>query len=208
MKGQLSNTLVVQGILICLLLGVAPLVFAGPYVDYRVSNLLGDSQATRQFNQRFSFSPYRADLLAPSFHELRQEIDTVSLLSDWHPGHGLFRLSVGVLYRPGDKKQNQLKQPYRIQTHPADIKTSFSRLAADGTSPYAGLGWGNNLWQESRLGFNVDMGVLYQPDERLLGNQAITSFEENAKFSDNDFLQIIEDFELAPVFSLGVSYSF
>lgn len=213
MKGQTPKTRIryaQQGIAMCLLFVVVSPVFAGPYVDYAVPGLLGNSQTTRQFNQRFGFSSslYRDDLLAPSFSELQREIDTVSLLSDWHPGHGLFRLSAGVLYQPEDHKQKYLKQPYHIPFPHPNIETGFSGLATDGASPYVGLGWGNNLWQGSKLGFNVDMGVLYQPDESLLDDQAIASFEENAKSSDNGFLRTLEDLELAPVFSLGVSYSF
>ena len=213
MKGQISETVVrqaQQGILICLLFGVMAPGFAGPYVDYGVSNLLGNSQATRQFNQRFGFSSslYRDGLLAPSFFELQQEIDTVSLLSDWHPGHGLFRLSAGVLYQPEDKKQKHHKQPYQLPLLLPNIESGFSGLAADGVSPYVGFGWGNNMWQGSQLGFNFDMGVLYHPDESLLNDQTIASFEENAKSSGSSFLQTLEDLELAPVFSLGVSYNF
>lgn len=213
MKGQISKVTIrqaQQGILLCLFFVVLSPVLADHYVDYSVPNLRGNSQATQQFNQRFGFSSslYRDDLLASSFSELQREIDTVSLLSDWHPGHGLFRLSAGVLYQLADHKQNHLKQPYHIPFLHPNIETGFSGLATDGASPYVGLGWGSNLWQKSKLGFNVDMGVLYQPDESLLGDQAIASFKENAKSSDNGFLQTLEDLELAPVFSLGLSYSF
>ncbi|HID81991.1 MAG TPA: hypothetical protein EYH06_01375 [Chromatiales bacterium] len=213
MKGQTSKSIIrhaQQGILICLFFGVVIPAFAGPYVDYGVSNLLENSQATRQFNQRFGFSSslYHDDIIASSFFELQREIDTVSLLSDWYPRHGLFRLSAGVLYQPEDIKQKQHKQPFQLPLLLPNIETGFSGLSTDGVSPYVGLGWGNNQWQGSKLGFNVDMGVLYQPDERLLDNKAVDAYRENTKPSANNFLRSLEDLELSPVFSLGVSYNF
>ncbi len=213
MKGQTSKTVIrhtQQGILMCLLFAVAATGFAGPYADYGVSSLLKNSQLTQQFNQRFGFSSslYHDDLIAPSFFELQREIDTVSLLSDWHPRHGLFRLSAGVLYQPEDEKQKHRRASYQIPLLLPNIEAGFSGMATDGVSPYVGLGWGNNQSQGSKLGFNVDMGVLYQPDERLLDDQSVAPYKENAESSGNNFLRSLEDLELSPVFSLGVSYSF
>ena len=207
---SLSDRLIRQIILMLMFLAFAPLSTAEPYVDYGVSGPLTDTQTTRQFNQRFGFSSslYRDDLLVPTPLELQQELDTVSVLSDWHPGQGLFRLSAGVLYHPGDEKQKRLRQPYQIQRYLPNIKSGFSGVTTDGLSPYVGFGWGNDLWQRSKLGFNVDMGVLYQPDERLLTEQGGLAFDTKAKSSDSDFLRSLEALELSPVFSLGVSYSF
>jgi|GEM_PF-5105520 len=207
MKAQTSKTVIwVAGLI--MLITAAPSIFAGPYVDYDVSKLMGNVQAARQFNQRFGFSSslYRDDLLVSPLLELQQDIDTVSLLSDWHPGHGLFRLSAGVLYQTKEGKQMHIKQPYQISFQVPNIDTGFSGLSTDGASPYLGFGWGNNHWQGSKLGFNVDMGVLYQPDESLLDNQAVASFNENS--SDKNIRHKLKELELEPVFSLGLSYNF
>ena len=194
-------------IAVVLWLVAAVSAFAGPYVDYEVSSLVKEGQAVQRFNQRFGFSSslYRDNLLAPSF-ELRREIDTISLLSDWYPGLGLFRLSAGVLYQPEDAAQKHSEQPYRIKLLSPDSETGFPGLGIAGVAPYVGVGWGRKQRGGSKLGFNLDMGALYQPDQTLLGEQGVASARKDS--GGGQFLRELEALELSPVFSLGLSYNF
>lgn len=188
--------------LICLILFFcfSQPVLPGPLINYGIANLMGNDQiTTRQFNQRFGFnaSYYYEDLIsAPQL--LIEEVDGLSLLSDWHPGKGTFRLSAGVLYQPEQASNTS----YGLSLSQPDMAGGLARVSNDGVSHYVGLGWGSNLKQQSQLGYNLDMGLLYQPDRRLL--------EPAADFGhdDRNLNSQLESLELSPVFSLGVSYNF
>ena len=158
-----------------------------------------DQITTRQFNQRFGFnaSYYYDDLIsAPQL--LMEEVDGLSLLSDWHPGKGVFRLSAGVLYQAEQASNTD----YGLSLLQPNVAGGLARISDDGVSHYVGLGWGSNLKQQSQLDYNLDMGVLYQPDRRLLKPVADSSLAGRSLNSQ------LESLDLSPVFSFGVSYNF
>jgi len=167
-------------IFICLLLS-SQLIAAESLYDYSISNLLENDQATtRQFNQRFGFNATEFHDNLMSSPELSLEhLDNLSLLSDWHPGKGFFRLSAGLLFQP----KNTKSPSYALPILKPNVTSGFMRVGEDGVLPYVGMGLGSNIRQESQIDI---------------------SFTDSGTGSGNR----LDDHGLQPVVSFGVSYSF
>jgi hypothetical protein len=80
--------------------------------------------------------------------EERREEDTIraagSLLLDWHPGGGAFRLSGGLAL---------------VHTELAVSSSTGRTSGSNGLTSYFGVGWGNPLRRGSRWSFLVDVGA-------------------------------------------------
>jgi hypothetical protein len=114
-----------------------------------------------------------------------------SVLLDWHPGGGAFRLSGGLAL---------------VRTELAG-SASGRTLGSNGLTSYVGIGWGNPLRRGSRWAFLVDLGAFgggglsysTAPD----GSRASTS---DARESGSDGLRLRVSWR--PVVSTGVSFRF
>ena len=69
---------------------------------------------------------------------------SASLLLDWHPGGGGFRLSGGLAY---------------LRTEFFEASATSPSYANNELTPYVGIGWGNPLASGSRWRFVVDLGA-------------------------------------------------
>jgi hypothetical protein len=80
--------------------------------------------------------------------EERTEKDAIraagSLLLDWHPGGGAFRLSGGLAL---------------VRTEIAGSSSTGGSSGSNGLTSYFGVGWGNPLRRGSRWSFLVDVGA-------------------------------------------------
>ena len=179
---------------------VSQTIIAGSLINYGISHLIGSNQSTaRQFNQRFGFNAnyYHEDLIRSPQLSV-ETVNGISLLSDWHPGKGDFRLSAGVLYQP--EKATNIS--YGLSLPQFNSTSGFARVNDNGLSSYFGLGWGSNIKQYSQIDYNLDMGILYQPDSRVFGQSAYSGHR------GRDNSTQLESLAISPVVSFGVSYSF
>jgi hypothetical protein len=82
--------------------------------------------------------------------EKRTEKDAItaagSLLLDWHPGGGAFRLSGGLAL-------------IHTETEIAGLSSTGKSSGSNSLTSYFGVGWGNPLRRGSRWSFLVDVGV-------------------------------------------------
>lgn len=209
-KRQRSVAVAAIGLLLCVpLAGVQ----AESLDDFDVEDLISGDSAKSRFNHRFGYTGnlYRDDLLnEPREAEAEQDIESLSLVSDWHPRGGLFRLSAGLIYQEDRELSTYGAKPYRIpiQFNAAEIPLRGNR--EDGITPYLGLGWGSRLGSSERIGLNLDLGVLYEPEATsLIDSGSDTGLSLNSdKDWDDSLMKGLEELDLSPVFSLGVSYSF
>ena len=83
-------------------------------------------------------------------HLDRTEDETIrasgSLLLDWHPGGGAFRLSGGLAY---------------LRKEPGIPPASGEPIGSNQLASYFGIGWGNPLGGGSRWKFLVDLGAFW-----------------------------------------------
>lgn len=99
------------------------------------------------------------------------------------------------------------------------VGTEFSSLDADvefpnEIAPYIGIGWGNPVRPGSRWSFNVNLGVMFpgSPEVNIEANDvpAANQNDVNAAIAEEEaeLEDELDNFDIYPVFSLGVSYQF
>lgn len=151
-------------------------------------------------------------------YTMEPEFKNASLLLDWHPLGGAFRLTGGLYFNgnevnvDGTYRQDLLPPEFRQYAGLARIKGTVD---FNGIAPYAGLGWNSNHGEKG-WGLAFDLGVMFQgaPNVSELHVEApvdIGSHPEVIRFLDEQ-RQAIEDdldpFQYYPVASLTLSYNF
>ena len=151
-------------------------------------------------------------------YTMEPEFKNGSLLLDWHPFSGAFRLT-GGLYVNGN--EINVDGTYRRDLLPAEFQQYADLVRVKGTvdfnsiAPYAGLGWNSNHGQKG-WGVAFDVGVMFQgsPNVSDLYVEApldIGSRPEVVRFLDEQKKAIEDDldpFQYYPVASLTLSYNF
>jgi hypothetical protein len=151
---------------------------------------------------------------------------TVTGFLDWHPGGRGFRLTGGLVYNGTDVTGRSLPPAsgsYDIGGVPVPVSI-LGTLDADvewkSIVPYAGLGWGRAPGSGSGFGVTLDVGVLFQGEgdvtltpripagSPLNDPLARQAFQILLDREERDLQEDVDDYDLYPVVSLGVSYRF
>lgn len=161
------------------------------------------------------------------------DLSTTGALIDFHPWGGSFRITGGV-YSNSNELDLEATSPNNAEI--GDVTYNItdgkvnSNVSFDSTAPYLGIGWGNPMKAGSRWTFMTDIGVLFQGspsadisatgDVELNRNGQTLGFEigdgsaldqefqgELKKEQDN-LNDDLEDFDMMPVVSVGLSYRF
>lgn len=155
------------------------------------------------------------------------QLRTGTALLDWHPGGGGFRLTGGLVYNDTRLAGSSLPPAsgvYDIGGVPVPVSlvgTLDAEVEFDPVVPYAGLGWGNAVAPDKRLGFFLDLGVIFQGEADvtlipILPADSPIHTTPGAREALNLLLRREEqdleedaaDYDLYPVLSLGFSYRF
>jgi hypothetical protein len=155
------------------------------------------------------------------------KLRTGTALLDWHPGGRGFRLTGGVVYNDTTIEGSSLPPAsgiYNIGGVPVPanlVGTLDAEADFDPVVPYAGLGWGNALAPNKRLGFFFDLGVIFQgkADVRLIpiipANSPINTtpgareaLDILLRREEQDLEDEAADYDLYPVVAIGLSYRF
>lgn len=158
-----------------------------------------------------------SDTLDEIRYDAELELDTQSLILDWHPLGGSFRLSAG-LFRNGNEASLSGGATTGATIgdtfySPTDIGQISGAVSFDSTASYLGIGWGNAVGRNKRFGFSVDLGILFQesPDVNLSTTGLLASdpgFQADLRQEEANIEADIEDFEAYPVISLGFTFRF
>lgn len=148
--------------------------------------------------------------------------DSISLLLDWNPGNGGFRISAGA-YAHSDNKVSVLATPtaggtytFNDNTYNAsDIGSVLGSVSFNKTTPYLGIGWGNTS-RATGLTFMVDLGVQLQDSPNVVLVSTNCSLPASACAQLNSDLQAEvqeleddgDDFKMWPVLNVGLMYRF
>lgn len=129
--------------------------------------------------------------------------NSVQLVGDWYPGDGGFRLSGGVVF---NNNKITISGTGNVNNKPATVNGEIKM--SDGVAPYLGIGYSTRPKVAKGLGFNYDVGVMFQnPKSTLTATGAgVTQADidaQNAKVQD-----AINKLKVMPVLAIGVSYSF
>ena len=99
-----------------------------------------------------------------------------------------------------------------------EVGSLTGALDFDGISPYLGLGWGKAPKSGKGFGFDLDVGVLFQGSPNvslmascgtaIMGTQACDDLLADVQDEEVSLSTDAEDFDVFPVVSAGISYTF
>ncbi len=184
---------------------------------------------SRQLNARlgangYSYSDRRE--VSDIEYDGEAKLRTGTALLDWHPGGGGFRLTGGAVYNDTTFEASSLPPASGIYDIggvpvPASLVGTLDATAEfDPVVPYAGLGWGNAVAANKRVGFFIDLGVVFQgkADVTLTPNipansplntpGARAALDILLRREEQDLEDEAADYDLYPVLSIGLSYKF
>jgi hypothetical protein len=145
---------------------------------------------------------------------------------DWHPGGRGFRLTGGLVYNGTDVTGRSLP-PASGSYDVGGVLVPVSILGTldadvdfDPVVPYAGLGWGRAPGSGSGFGVTLDLGVMFQGEGEVTLTPRIPAgsplndplarqaFQILLDREERDLQEDVNDYDLYPVVSLGISYRF
>lgn len=150
-------------------------------------------------------------------YDIDLKLFSASLLLDWHPFGGGFRISGGLLIN-----QNELDTQARPMTSytignttytPAQVGTLRGSIDFNDMAPYAGIGWGNAVGKDKKWGVTFDIGVVFQgsPKVSLTADGLLASdptFQANLKREEDELQDALDEFEYYPAIAIGITYKF
>jgi hypothetical protein len=155
------------------------------------------------------------------------KLRTGTAFLDWHPGGRGFRLTGGLVYNDTTVEGSSLPPAsgsYEIGgvLVPARLVGTLDATADfDPVVPYAGLGWGNAVAAGKKVGFFVDLGVIFQgkadvtlipilpTDSPINSNPAARqALDILLRREEQDLEDQAADYDLYPVVAIGFSYKF
>ena len=184
----------------------------GGDVTMRMTSWLNVRASANAFNYTYS------DTYGDVSYDAELNLQSAGMLLDFHPFRGNFRLSVGT-YANGNGVDfsGQPTQNVNIGGQnftPAEVGTIAGTVEFRKYAPYLGLGWGNAVGAHNRLGFSLEIGVLFQgsPDVEMSSQGGtfsddptlISEIENEERSIEND----LSSFEYYPVVGMGMSYAF
>lgn len=151
------------------------------------------------------------------------ELQTISLVFDYHPFGNGFRLSAGAMYngnnldvtaKPDGSQDIEING---IQYSASDVGKLDGKIDFNNFAPYAGLGYSSSKTKSSGFSFNTEIGALFQGTGTAKLNatcgSAVTAqqcnqirndlLEEEKQLNDE-----LSDFKIYPVVSMGIGYKF
>ena len=158
-------------------------------------------------------------------YDATADLRTATALLDFHPGGGGFRLTGGLVYN-ATQVEGLSRVPDSGRYPIGDVEVPASLLGRlrgevdfDPVVPYAGLGWGRPLAAGGRLAATLDLGVFVQgegdvtltpvfapgsPIPNIPGAEAL--LRAQLDLEEQEIEQDIDDYDLYPVLSFGISF--
>ncbi len=160
-------------------------------------------------------------------YDAEAQLRSAAALLDFHPGGRGFRLTAGAIWN-GTKVEGSSLRPasgfYDIGgvPVPADILGTLDAEAEfDPFAPYVGLGWGNAVGTNQKVGFSFDIGAVFHGEADVELTPVLPSDSPiNTTPGARELLQILldreaqeiedeaADYDIYPVVSIGVTYRF
>jgi hypothetical protein len=183
----------------------------------------------RQWNGRLGVSGFNySDRREASDIEYDAEarLRTAAALLDFHPGGRGFRLTGGLAWNGTEVEGSSLPPSsgfYNIggvQVPVNLLGTLDADADFDPVVPYVGLGWGNAVGANQKIGFSFEVGAVFQgqadveltpvlsPDSPLNNPVAREALQILIEREEADLEDEASDYDVYPVVSLGVTYRF
>ncbi len=150
-------------------------------------------------------------------YDIDLTLESVSLLVDWHPFQGAFRISGGGLYNNNhlelDAKSTATYEIGDTTYTATQIGTLDGEIDFNDIAPYVGLGWDTSFGKKNRIGFLVELGAMYQesPDVKLDVSGTISTdqaFQSDLAKEEDSLQDEMDFFKFYPVIAIGLNYRF
>lgn len=202
----------------------SPTIYAETSFGIGVGTLGGKLQLaqslTRNTNLRLEYNGANFDTDGETDgvdYDLDLELSSAGLLLDWHAFNNGFRLTFGGLYNDNSINAesslgNSSFEVGNTVFTAAQVGQLQGNVEFDSFAPYLGLGWGRSV--HKGYSFSLDLGVIMQgsPNVELqsvggtLSNSSLLLSE--IEVEERELQNDLDDFDLYPVISLGVGYTF
>jgi len=159
---------------------------------------------------------YNTTVTNTSVHyDAKLKLFSVGALADFYPFAGKFRVTAGAYYN-GNKLTLTGVPTAASYTFNGTTYTAAQAGTVTGTmdfnkfAPYAGIGWGDAVSSGSPIGFNIDLGVLYQgkPKTTLTATGAAAGLTTDIAAEQTKLDNNVKKYKFYPVASIGISYHF
>jgi hypothetical protein len=170
------------------------------------------------FKYNFKKSTAASPGVVGTNYEGNFDLQSLHTFADWHPWDGSFRVTGGLIYNNNKFKMKatpdstnfiwiggrQVSFSSVVGTEAyAASSVDFRKIA-----PYLGIGWGKSA-KGTGLTFTSDIGILFQGTPNSILTTNITGVTEADKAKANaDLSESLKNFNLYPVISIGLGYSF
>ncbi len=151
-------------------------------------------------------------------YDLDLDFNSLSLLLDWHPLNGIFRITGGAMINGNELAlSGKSKNSSHIGDHDysaAQIGTITGTMEFDEFAPYLGIGWSTVHPQEKGWGIALDLGVLFQGSPTISSLTATGPLAGNAAFladlekEKQEIEDDIDSYRYYPVVSVIATYKF
>lgn len=132
-------------------------------------------------------------------------LQSIQLLADWYPTTASFRLSGGLVIN-----NNKVTLAGTGKVSGKDATVNGELKLSDSISPYLGLGYATRPKDAKGLGFNFDLGALFQSPKVTLTatgvSAALTQPEIDSQLKKMQ--DAADKLKVFPVIGLGISYAF
>lgn len=182
-------------------------------LDHAYSDTIGTRVGANYFT--YNYNGKKSDI----DYDLDLKLKSLAVLLDWHPLHGSFRLSGGLLWN-GNKIDADAKSSasYAIGNHTytaSQIGSLKGTIDFNKIAPYFGLGW-DTSFGKSGLGFVFEIGAVYQGTPNVdfsVISKGLTTAEkallqQDLSREESNFEDDIKNYKVYPVVALGISYRF
>jgi len=227
---KLRNAIVIAGSLFCLT--QAGGVMAQSTIVTKIGTLGGGLEYVHSLSPKIAVGVgingldynLETDEADETDYEADFNMQSLSLLGDYHPMGNGFRISAGIMQNgnefdiAGTPTGNDTVELNGITYTSSDVGSVKAAIAYDGIAPYLGVGWGRAPQSGRGWGFDADLGVLVSTDPDISldvtcgpsidGTAACTALQASAALEEASLQNDSTDFDMFPVISLGVSYSF
>lgn len=183
---------------------------AGVEINYPIASNMSVSVGLNKFSQS------ETDTIESIEYDEDIDLQTLSLLFNYHPFSGTFRITAGAMLN-GNELSLAAKPSanYVINGNPypaADVGDLKATVDFKTLAPYVGVGLGHGTG--SGLSFTLDIGVLFQGEpnvdlESTGGSRSndplfLAELQQEEEAAEDD----IDEFTMYPVIALGLSYRF
>jgi len=202
-------------------------VLADTSLGIRAGTLGGGVELSHAFSRRTgvrlnvdSYNLTQTDTHDSIQYDMKLKLQTASLLGDWFPFAGNFRISAGAMFN-GNKftlKGQPTGGSYIINGvtyNVLDVGSFDATVDFKKAAPYFGIGYGRPI--NSGLSLIFDLGVMFQGSPRskidvtcgaLTLPAQCTALQNDAAAEQSRLDESLHNFKYYPVVSLGLAYTF